>query len=101
MTEKYRKCPSCNTSALVEEFVIVRRQSCINCKFFTQRRITPLVRGGLAMITYLADYMIEHNGHLGGLEATLQQQLAKVQRREAKRKSKTAGGSPLREEDWQ
>ena len=101
MSKNLRDCPRCNAPTLVEEFVIVRRQTCINCKFFTQHRITPFVTGGLAMITYLSDYMIEHNGHLGGLEATLQQQIAKVQRREAKRRSHTSGDSPPREEDWQ
>lgn len=99
--KNHRNCPSCNAPTLVEEFVIVRRQSCGNCQFFTQTRITPVMQGGLAMIAYLTDYMIEHNGHLGGLEAALQQQLAKVQRREAKRKSRVSGGSPSKEEDWQ
>lgn len=100
MSENYRNCPRCNAPTLVEEFVIVRRQTCINCKFFTQHRITPLVKGGLAMITYLTDHLSQNDNRLDGLEAALQQQLTKVQRREAKLKNRGNGGSPHREEDW-
>jgi hypothetical protein len=101
MSNNSKKCPQCDLPALVEEFTVIRRQTCPNCDFITQRRVTPIVRGGLAMITYLTDYMIDHNGHLDGLEAALQQQLAKVQRRDAKRRHRSNGGSPHREEDWQ
>ena len=100
MSGNHKNCPKCNAPTLVEEFTIIRRQTCVNCSFLTQNRITPIVKGGLAMFTYLTDHLIEHNGQLDGLEAALQQQLTKVQRREAKLKNRGNGGSPPREEDW-
>jgi protein-arginine kinase activator protein McsA len=99
MSNNSKKCPQCHLPALVEQFTVIRRQTCPNCHFIDQSRVTPIVRGGLAMITYLTDYMIEHNGHLGGLETALQQQLAKVQRHHAKHRNRGNGGSPPRAED--
>ena len=62
MSKNLRNCPQCNAPTLVEEFTIIRRQTCVNCSFLTQNRITPIVKGGLAMFTYLTDHLIEHKG---------------------------------------
>jgi hypothetical protein len=100
MSNHLRKCPKCQINGLVVEFTVIQRESCVNCDYYTQRRVTPVVQGGLAMITHLTDRLIEANNGLDGLETALQQQVAKVQRRQAKRRNHGNGGSPPRGEDW-
>jgi hypothetical protein len=100
MSNHLRKCPKCQINGLVVKYAVIQRETCINCDYLTQRRVTPVVQGGLAMVTHLTDHLMDSNGHLNGLQAALQQQLAKVRRREAKLKHHGNGGSPQREEDW-
>jgi len=100
MPKSFRNCPRCNAQQLIQEYTVLGRESCPNCSYFVQRRITPVVQGGQAMLDYLVDYFLESGNNGPALEAALQRQLAKVQRREAKRRAHNNGGKPPREEEW-
>jgi hypothetical protein len=52
------------------------------------------------MITYVTDTAIQRGDKLPALQAVLTQQLAKVERRQARIKNRRAGGAPKREQDW-
>ena len=94
-------CPKCHTHNLVIEFAVVTRESCRHCDYLTQRRTTPLVSGGGKMIERLVYRALENDENLPALGAVLQQQLARVRRREAKIANRNNGGSPKEEKDWQ
>ena len=94
-------CPKRHTHNFVIEFAVVTRESCRHCDYLTQRRTTPLVSGGGKMIERLVYRALENDESLPALGAILQQQLARVRRREAKIANRNNGGSPKEEEDWQ
>jgi len=100
MSKNFRNCPKCKQSTLLVEFAVVQRETCLNCTYFTQRRVTPIVQGGQAMIEHLVDYFLASNNNGPTLEVTLRRQLAKLQRREAKRRNRHNTGKPPREENW-
>ena len=101
MPKNFRNCPKCGAPGLVQEYTVLSRETCPNCSYLTQRRITPIIQGGQAMLDYLVDYFLAAGDNGPALEAALQRQLAKVQRREAKRRARYNGGKPHGEEEWQ
>jgi len=101
MIKPFTDCPKCRSGNLEVQFTIVMRETCHHCDYLTQRRVTPLVSGGQKMLERLVDHLITDNGNLPTLGAVLQQQLAKVQRREAKGDHRDPRGKPRREEEWQ
>ncbi len=101
MIKPFTDCPKCRSGNLEVQFTIVMRETCHNCDFLTQRRVTPFVSGGRGMLEHLVDHLITNNGNLHALGAVLQQQLAKVQRREAEGDHRNPTGQPRREEKGQ
>jgi len=101
MPKNFRDCPRCKAPTLIEEYTIVKRETCSNCSYFTQSRLFPLVQGGQGILECLVDYFLENDRNGPALEAALQRQIAKAQRRNAKHCERGNGGAPHGEEDWQ
>jgi hypothetical protein len=99
MTKSLRNCPGCLSDHLLVEFTIIKRETCTICHYINQGRVTPIVKGGAAILDQLIDHFINDGVNGSVLEAVLQRQLAKVQRREAKHCNHQAGKAPPREED--
>ena len=100
MIKPFTHCPKCNSDNLEVLFTIVMRETCHHCDFLTQRRVTPLVSGGRGMLEHLVGEALANEDNLPALGAVLQQQLARVRRREAKHTNRDNGGSPKRGEGW-
>ena len=99
MIKPFRNCPKCKSDNLEVQFTIVMREMCHHCDFLTQRRITPLVQGGRGMLEHLVGEAMVNEENLPLLGAVLQQQLARVERRQAQRRHRDNGGSPRKGED--
>jgi len=91
MTKSLRNCPKCMTDNLIVEFTVVQRETCVNCSYLSQRRVTPIVEGGAAILAALIDYFLDKKVNGPALATALQQQLAKVQHREAENETKERG----------
>ena len=94
MIKPLEKCPKCKSSQLLIQFTVVMRETCLNCDYLTQRRITPIVSGGQGMIEHLISQALSDEENLAILGAVLQQQLARVERLEARHRHRDNGGSP-------
>ena len=96
----HTSCPQCQSNHLQVTYTVIKTAKCTNCRFFEQHRVTGDIEGGLHMIKHIVDQAVENNCPLDGLAATLTQQLAKISRREAKRRNRNNDGAPKRKEEW-
>jgi len=78
MPKNLRNCPRCKTDNLSVEFAVVKKETCSNCTYFTQHRITPIITSGKAMLEYLVTYFLEHGVNGSTLKSVLQQLLHRV-----------------------
>ena len=79
MTKSLRNCPKCHQPGLVTEFVVVRRETCTNCSYLSQTRITPIVEGGAVVLDCLVDHFLNDGVSNSALQTVLQRLLAKAQ----------------------
>jgi len=98
MSKNLRDCPRCDVPGLIQEFVVTRRETCINCSYISQYRITPIVEGGYALLDALIDHFLEVNTNNAAIETALRNQLAKLQSHQAKSRARNDQGKPTRKE---